>query len=173
MIGFAVSLTLSLMEQKSPNGLSLTSQFVNRFFSSACTHIQFQAANNWDPVKAAAVGGKSLSLPYSPFPLLPLIFFSRRTRSGPRHESCLINLHGRMRSLPCVHDHCLISTLEVIDRVLYGWCCYFCLFSSTVVSFLVFLVVGIARTPRNVELFFSYGTVTGHRGGRRRTIGFV
>ena len=59
MFGFAVSLTPSLMEQKFPNGLSLTSQFVNELSSSACTHIQFQPENNWDPAKAAAVGGKS------------------------------------------------------------------------------------------------------------------
>jgi hypothetical protein len=66
MIGFAVSLTLSPMEQKSPNGLSLTSQFVDRLFSLACTHIQLQAANYWDPVKAAAAGGKTFP---SPVPL--------------------------------------------------------------------------------------------------------
>lgn len=100
-------------------------------------------------------------LPYSPFPFTASVFY-RPTRSGLRHKSCLINGHGHMRSLPWVH-YFLISTLEPIDRILRGWRCCSCLFSQTVVFFLVFLVVAVARTRRNVEPFFSYSPVTSQR----------
>lgn len=90
MTGSAATLTVSPRRQESPNGLSLTSQFVNNLSS-----LEIILTTNSRP-KAIGTLPKPLQLevsplPYSPFPLLPLTSFSRRTRSRARHGSCLIN----------------------------------------------------------------------------------
>ena len=55
----AVSLILSLPERGSLTGLSSTSRSVNNFLLQRRTHGQFQVADTWNAVEAAAVGGKS------------------------------------------------------------------------------------------------------------------
>ena len=75
MIGFAASLTLSLLEQRSPNGLSLTSQFVivigfrRRHVLTASSRPR--TIGTLSKPLQSAVG----PLPYLPFLLLPLTVF--------------------------------------------------------------------------------------------------
>jgi len=78
----AGSPTLSLMEQVSNDGPSLTSQFVAKALLSANTHNTSQAENNWNPNTSQAVGGRNFSphFPHRPrspdcglTPVLPFI----------------------------------------------------------------------------------------------------
>lgn len=69
------------MGHVSPFGLSLTSQFVNKFLLWQRTYGLQTTGGVWDPVKAAAVGGKSPHI--SIFPLTPLTIFVDAPEAGP------------------------------------------------------------------------------------------